>query len=61
MAKKAHAETEIDTNAVSVSYAAVELAKKIFGTLRMERMFLIFGAGKMGELAAQNLHSNGAR
>ncbi|PLS16886.1 glutamyl-tRNA reductase [Bacillus sp. M6-12] len=59
LAKKAHAETEINTNAVSVSYAAVELAKKIFGSLA-DKHVLILGAGKMGELAIQNLHSNGA-
>lgn len=59
LAKKAHAETEINTNAVSVSYAAVELAKKIFGSLKGKNV-LILGAGKMGELAIQNLHSNGA-
>ncbi|MFJ7744257.1 glutamyl-tRNA reductase [Peribacillus sp. NPDC097295] len=59
LAKKAHSETEINTNAVSVSYAAVELAKKIFGGLSGKNV-LILGAGKMGELAIQNLHSNGA-
>ncbi|RFU65900.1 glutamyl-tRNA reductase [Peribacillus glennii] len=59
LAKKAHAETEINANAVSVSYAAVELAKKIFGSLNGKNT-LILGAGKMGELAIQNLHSNGA-
>ncbi|CAH0346331.1 glutamyl-tRNA reductase [Bacillus sp. CECT 9360] len=59
LAKRAHAETEINTNAVSVSYAAVELAKKIFGSLNGKNV-LILGAGKMGELAIQNLHSNGA-
>ena len=59
LAKKAHSETEINTNAVSVSYAAVELAKKIFGSLSGKNV-LILGAGKMGELAIQNLHSNGA-
>lgn len=58
MAKRGHAETEIGANAVSVSYAAVELAKKIFGSLE-DKHVLIFGAGKMGELAAQNLHGNG--
>ncbi|WP_409289588.1 glutamyl-tRNA reductase [Peribacillus sp. SCS-37] len=58
-AKKAHAETEINTNAVSVSYAAVELAKKIFGSLKDKRV-LILGAGKMGELAIQNLQGSGA-
>ncbi|WP_110927105.1 glutamyl-tRNA reductase [Bacillus massiliglaciei] len=59
VAKHAHSETEINTNAVSVSYAAVELAKKIFGSLQ-QKSVLIVGAGKMGELAAQNLHSSGA-
>ncbi|MBM7691959.1 glutamyl-tRNA reductase [Peribacillus deserti] len=59
LAKKAHAETEINTNAVSVSYAAVELAKKIFGSLKGKHV-LILGAGKMGELAIQNLHGSGA-
>lgn len=58
LAKRAHSETEIGANAVSISYAAVELAKKIFGTLQSKHV-LILGAGKMGELAIQNLHANG--
>ncbi|MBM7620484.1 glutamyl-tRNA reductase [Bacillus tianshenii] len=60
LAKRAHSETEIGSNAVSVSYAAVELAKKIFGDLT-DKHVLILGAGKMGELAVQNLHSNGVK
>jgi glutamyl-tRNA reductase len=60
IAKRGHAETDIGANAVSVSYAAVELAKKIFGSLEGKHV-LILGAGKMGELAAQNLHGNGVR
>src|SRR3954467_3818776 len=60
LAKRAHSETDIGANAVSVSYAAVELAKKIFGSLENKHV-LIFGAGKMGELAAQNLHGNGVK
>ncbi|MDN3018488.1 glutamyl-tRNA reductase [Paenibacillus sp. BSR1-1] len=60
LAKRAHSETEIGANAVSVSYAAVELAKKIFGSLANKHV-LIYGAGKMGELAAQNLHGNGVK
>lgn len=60
MAKKAHKETEIGENAVSVSYAAVELARKIFGDL-VHKHIVILGAGKMGELAAKNLHGSGAR
>ncbi|PLR85003.1 glutamyl-tRNA reductase [Bacillus canaveralius] len=59
VAKRGHAETDIGANAVSVSYAAVELAKKIFGSLENKHV-LVLGAGKMGELAIQNLHANGA-
>lgn len=58
-AKRAHAETAIGENAVSVSYAAVELGKKIFGSLNHKHV-VILGAGKMGELAIQNLHGSGA-
>ncbi|MEK4486632.1 glutamyl-tRNA reductase [Psychrobacillus sp. FSL H8-0484] len=58
-AKRAHAETGIGENAVSVSYAAVELGKKIFGSLNNKHV-VILGAGKMGELAIQNLHGSGA-
>ncbi|MDF0726738.1 glutamyl-tRNA reductase [Cytobacillus sp. S13-E01] len=60
LAKRAHSETEIGANAVSVSYAAVELAKKIFGNLA-DKNVLILGAGKMGELAVQNLYGSGAK
>lgn len=58
-AKRAQKETSIGENAVSVSYAAVELAKKIFGTLDGKHV-VILGAGKMGELAAKNLQGSGA-
>jgi len=57
-AKRAHSETAIGENAVSVSYAAVELAKKIFGSLQRKHV-AILGAGKMGELAIQNLYGSG--
>lgn len=57
-AKRCHSETEIGENAVSVSYAAVELAKKIFGGLN-DKNILIIGAGKMSELTAKHLHANG--
>ncbi|CAM5392684.1 Glutamyl-tRNA reductase OS=Lysinibacillus sphaericus OX=1421 GN=hemA PE=3 SV=1 [Lysinibacillus sphaericus] len=57
-AKRAHSETAIGENAVSVSYAAVELAKKIFGFLQRKHV-AILGAGKMGELAIENLYGNG--
>ncbi|MBP0723906.1 glutamyl-tRNA reductase [Bacillus sp. RG28] len=59
-AKKVHSETAIGENAVSVSYAAVELAKKIFNDLN-DCHVLIVGAGKMGNLALQNLYSNGIK
>ncbi|WP_186576241.1 glutamyl-tRNA reductase [Aquibacillus kalidii] len=58
LAKRAHNETEIGDSAVSVSYAAVELAKKIFGELSGKHV-VILGAGKMGELAAKNLQGSG--
>lgn len=57
--KKAHRETEIGQNAVSVSYAAVELGKKIFSDFSGKTV-LILGAGKMGELTAKHLQANGA-
>ncbi|MCP3025523.1 glutamyl-tRNA reductase [Halobacillus sp. A5] len=60
MAKKAHKDTGIGENAVSVSYAAVELARKIFGDL-VHKHIVIIGAGKMGELAAKNLHGSGVK
>jgi glutamyl-tRNA reductase len=59
-AKRARTETGIGHNAVSVSYVAVELARKIFGELR-DRNVLLVGAGKMSELAARHLVRNGAR
>lgn len=59
VAKKVRTETELARHAVSVSYAAVELARKIFGTLEGKAVLLI-GAGKMGELAAKQLVDQGA-
>src|SRR5262245_14338572 len=59
-AKRARTETGIGRNAVSVSYVAVELARKIFGDLK-DRNVLLVGAGKMTELAAKHLVRNGAR
>jgi glutamyl-tRNA reductase len=58
-AKRVRTETEIAENAVSVSYAAVELAKKIFGSLK-EKTILLIGAGEMSELAARHLVAQGA-
>ncbi len=59
VAKRIRTETGIASSAVSVSYAAVELAKKIFGSLDGKRLLLI-GAGKMCELAAKHLLNSGA-
>jgi glutamyl-tRNA reductase len=55
VAKKVRTDTGIGEHAVSVPYAAVELAKKIFGDLRGLRVLLL-GAGEMGELTADHLH-----
>ena len=59
VAKRVRSETEIGQNAVSVSYAAVELAREIFGSLGKKRV-LIIGAGKMSEGAARHLLRAGA-
>ncbi|MBN1192351.1 MAG: glutamyl-tRNA reductase [Coriobacteriia bacterium] len=56
--KRVRTETAIGESAVSISYAAVELAKKVFDTLD-GRTILILGAGKMSELTAKHLVSNG--
>jgi len=58
VAKRVRTETEVGRHAVSVSFAAVELAKKIFGRLD-GRAVLLIGAGKMGELAAKHLADQG--
>jgi glutamyl-tRNA reductase len=54
VAKRIRTETEIGQSAVSVSYAAVELAREIFGSLQKKKV-LIVGAGKMSEGAARHL------
>ena len=59
VAKRVRSETGIGQMAVSVSYAAVELARKIFGSLA-GRTIMIVGAGKMSELAARHLRRSGA-
>ncbi len=56
--KRVHAETTIHEGAVSISYAAVMLAKKVLGDLRGKVVGLV-GTGEMGELAAQHLHKAG--
>jgi len=59
VAKRVRSETGIGQMAVSISYAAVELSRKIFGTLD-NRTVMIVGAGKMSELAARHLRRSGA-
>jgi glutamyl-tRNA reductase len=56
-AKKIRTETGIGDSAVSISYAAIELAKKIFGSLE-EKNALLVGAGEMAELAVEHLLRN---
>jgi glutamyl-tRNA reductase len=58
VAKRVRSETGISQAAVSISYAAVELARKIFGDLSGKTVMII-GASKMGELAAKHLKRNG--
>jgi glutamyl-tRNA reductase len=59
VAKRVRTETDIGSSAVSVSYAAVELAREIFGQLR-DKTVMVVGAGKMSEAAARHLHRCGA-
>ncbi|HEY3452142.1 MAG TPA: glutamyl-tRNA reductase [Myxococcales bacterium] len=59
-AKRVRTETAIGSAPVSMASAAVELAKKIFGTLE-GRAILLVGAGKMSELTAKHLAGNGTR
>ena len=58
--KKVRTETRIAHSTVSVSYAAVELAKKVFGDLSQSNVLLL-GAGQMGELTAKHLVENGVK
>jgi len=58
VAKRVRTETDIASNAVSVSFAAVELARKIFGSLDGKAVMII-GAGEMCELAARHFINNG--
>jgi glutamyl-tRNA reductase len=57
VAKRIRTETGIANHAVSISFAAVELAKKIFQELSGKKALLI-GAGEMAELAAEHLLKN---
>jgi glutamyl-tRNA reductase len=59
VAKRVRSETAVGSSAVSVASVAVELAKKIFGSLQGKHVYLV-GAGKMSELAARHLVAHGA-
>jgi glutamyl-tRNA reductase len=58
-AKRVRAETQIGASSVSIASVAVDLARKIFGSLEGKRVLLV-GAGKMSELAARHLMQQGA-
>lgn len=58
VAKRGHSETDISKNAISISYSAVELAKKIFSNISDSKV-LVVGAGEMAEQSLLNLTSNG--
>jgi glutamyl-tRNA reductase len=60
VAKRVRTETKIASSAVSVAFAAVELAKKIFGDLS-DKTVLLIGAGEMCELAAKHFINTGVR
>ena len=58
-AKRVRTETEIGSSSVSIASVAVDLARRIFGSLEGKRVLLV-GAGKMSELAARHLMQHGA-
>jgi glutamyl-tRNA reductase len=60
VAKRIRTETKIAESAVSISFAAIELAKKIFDDLST-KSFMLIGAGEMAELAARHLINNGVK
>lgn len=60
VAKRVRSETAVASSAVSISYAAVELAKRIFEDMS-EHKALLLGAGEMAELAAMHLVQSGIR
>jgi glutamyl-tRNA reductase len=59
VAKKIRSETQIGSSSVSIASVAVDLARKIFGSLEGKTVLLV-GAGKMSELAARHLIEHGA-
>ncbi|HLJ79803.1 MAG TPA: glutamyl-tRNA reductase [Acidobacteriaceae bacterium] len=58
-AKRVRTETEIGSSSVSIASVAVDLARRIFGSLDGKKI-LVVGAGKMSELAARHLIEHGA-
>jgi len=58
--KRVRTETGLGAGAVSISYAAVALARKIFGDIEGQNV-LVVGAGEMGKLTAMHMKSQGAR
>ncbi len=58
VAKRVRTETAVASSAVSISFAAVQLARKIFGDLT-GRAAMLIGAGEMAELAATHLKTSG--
>ena len=60
MAKRVRSETAVASSAVSISYAAVELAKRIFDDMSQNKALLL-GAGEMAELAAMHLVNSGIK
>jgi glutamyl-tRNA reductase len=59
VSKRVRSETAIGNAAVSIPYAAVELTRQIFGSLK-DKKVLLLGAGKMSELSARGLLNHGA-
>ena len=59
VAKRVRTETQIGSSSVSIASVAVDLARKIFGSLQGKTVLLV-GAGKMSELAARHLIQQGA-
>ena len=59
VAKRVRSETQIGSSSVSIASVAVDLARKIFGSLHGKTVLLV-GAGKMSELAARHLIQQGA-
>jgi len=58
VSKQVRTDTDIGSSPVSVAFAAVSLAKQIFGSLEKTTVLLV-GAGETIELAARHLHAQG--